>query len=136
MAGWKMNNIGKVHIYSADDLKAGRADSKLMSDLKKPRSDRDPLYGGGALLMPREVSSFDGVKLPNIPTGDFEDFGKFLDEAFGRAMSTRKGTGPAAEAVGKKTMGDDVEEVIRRNAIEMLKAGKSIPDVLSILNVR
>lgn len=72
----------KVHIYSPDDLKAGKADSKLMSDLKRPRGQRDPLYGGGALLMPGEVASFDGVPLPYIPTGDFEDFGKFLDEAF------------------------------------------------------
>lgn len=79
-----MSERGKIHIYSPDDLKAGRADSKLMSDLKRPRGQRDPLYGGGALLMPREVSSFDGVPLQYIPRGDFEDFGKFLDEAFKR----------------------------------------------------
>ena len=77
-----MNTTDRVHIYSHDDLKADKADSKLMSDLKKPRGQRDPLYGGGALLMPGEVSSFDGVPLPYIPRGDFEDFGKFLDEAF------------------------------------------------------
>ena len=82
--------MSKVHIYSADDLKADKADSKLMSDLKKPRSDRDPLYGGGSLLMPKEVESFDGRKIPKIPTGDFEDFEKFLDEAFKRRTKSTK----------------------------------------------
>lgn len=77
-----MSESGKIHIYSPGDLKASRARSKLMSDLKRPRGQRDPLYGGGALLMPREVSSFDGVPLPYIPTGDFENFEQFLNEAF------------------------------------------------------
>jgi hypothetical protein len=75
--------MSTVHIYSPDDLKAGKAQSDRMSNLKKSRSQRDPGHGE-TLLMPREVSSFDGVKLPSVPTGDFKSFKDFLDEAFAK----------------------------------------------------
>lgn len=73
--------MSKVHIYSPDDLKANNAQSDRMARLKMSRGQRDP-GRNETLLMPREVQSFDGVKLPYIPTGDFESFNDFLEEAF------------------------------------------------------
>ena len=73
--------MSTVHIYSPDDLKANNAQSTRMSNLKKSRAQRDPGHNE-TLLMPREVQSFDGVELPYIPTGNFDSFKDFLDEAF------------------------------------------------------
>lgn len=75
--------MSTVHIYSPDDLKANKAQSDRMADLKKSRGRRDP-GRNETLLMPREVQSFDGVALPSIPTGDFKSFEDFLDEAFNK----------------------------------------------------
>ena len=83
--------MSTVHIYSPDDLKAIKAQSDRMANLKKSRGQRDPGHNE-TLLMPREVQSFDGVKLPYIPTGNFESFKDFLDEAFKkRKIPTRGG---------------------------------------------
>lgn len=82
--------MSTVHIYSPDDLKANKAKSERMSNLKKSRGQRDPGYNE-TLLMPREVQSFDGVKLPYIPTGNFKSFEDFLDEAFKKKIPTRGG---------------------------------------------
>ncbi len=82
--------MSTVHIYSPDDLKASNAQSERMANLKKSRARRDPGYPE-TLLMPREVQSFDGVKLPYIPTGNFKSFKDFLDEAFKPKIPTRGG---------------------------------------------
>jgi hypothetical protein len=61
-----------------------------MANLKKSRAQRDPGHNE-TLLMPREVETFDGVKLPSIPTGNFSSFKVFLDEAFKPKIPTRGG---------------------------------------------
>lgn len=81
--------MSNVHIYSPDDLKADKAKSNRMRDLKKSRSQRDP-GRTETLLMPREVSSFDGVELPSVPTGDFKSFGDFLNKAFAKRRQPSK----------------------------------------------
>lgn len=82
--------MSTVHIYSPDDLKANNAQSDRMANLKKSRARRDPGHPE-TLLMPREVEYFDGVKLPSIPTGNFESFKDFLDRAFKKKIPTRGG---------------------------------------------
>lgn len=85
--------MSTIHIYSPDDLKANNAQSNRMANLKKSRAQRDPGHNE-TLLMPREVQSFDGVKLPSIPTGNFKSFEDFLNEAFKkRKIPTRGGRG-------------------------------------------
>lgn len=82
--------MSTVHIYSPDDLKANNAQSDRMARLKKSRAYRDPGHNE-ALLMPQEVQSFDGVKLPSIPTGNFKSFKDFLDKAFEKKKIPTRG---------------------------------------------